>query len=266
MTANRLDSPRADYGLDAPSVVRNLLVIGGVGLLLAAVAALHLLPPVLTWTLGGSVIRFPLVPLGLGPGVALTVTGLSMIWSSRVGKVRRREALLEQLAWKGDEQVLDVGCGRGLFLIGAAKRLTGGLATGIDIWRTEDLSGNRPEATLANAQAEGVAARVRVETADMRKLPFPPGTFDVVLSSAAIHNLDDAADRDLTIQEIARVLKPGGFGLVDDIRHSQQYRKAFAAHGCRLVRRLDQPLASICWTVLTWGALQPATLLVQKAV
>ena len=74
MTDTRLDSARADYGLDAPSVVRNLLVIGGVGLLLAAATVLHLLPPVVTLTLGGVLIRFPLLPLGLGPGLALTLT------------------------------------------------------------------------------------------------------------------------------------------------------------------------------------------------
>jgi cyclopropane fatty-acyl-phospholipid synthase-like methyltransferase len=54
--------------------------------------------------------------------------------------------LLDRIEWTGQEEVLDVGCGRGLMLIGAAKRLTTGKATGIDIWQAEDLSGNRPEA------------------------------------------------------------------------------------------------------------------------
>jgi cyclopropane fatty-acyl-phospholipid synthase-like methyltransferase len=46
--------------------------------------------------------------------------------------------------WKGDEAVRDVGCGHGLMLVGAARRLTTGKATGIDIWQAEDLTGNRP--------------------------------------------------------------------------------------------------------------------------
>jgi cyclopropane fatty-acyl-phospholipid synthase-like methyltransferase len=45
---------------------------------------------------------------------------------------------------RGDETVLDVGYGRGLHLIGAAKRLTTGKAPGVDIWQAEDLSGNLP--------------------------------------------------------------------------------------------------------------------------
>ena len=101
-----------------------------------------------------------------------------MAWDSKFGKVRERERLLDLLTWKGGERVLDVGCGRGLLLIGAAKRLTTGTAAGIDLWQQEDLSDNRPEATLENARLEGVANRVEVHTADMRELPFPDGSFD----------------------------------------------------------------------------------------
>ena len=72
--------------------------------------------------------------------------GARMVWDSKYGKVRERERLLDLLTWTGRERVLDVGCGRGLLLIGAAKRLTtggGGSAAGIDLWQQEDLSGNR---------------------------------------------------------------------------------------------------------------------------
>ncbi len=256
---------RPNYGLDAPSVVRNLLLVGSLGLVIAAGVRLRWLPAEARWTPSATIgIRLPLFSFGLGPGIALTLMGLFMIWSSRVGKVRRREQLLAEIPWSGDEQVLDVGCGRGLLLIGAAKRLTTGRATGVDIWRAQDLSNNRPDATLANAMAEGVAAHVRVDTADMRQLPFPSDSFDVVLSSAAIHNLDEAADRDRAIQEIARVLKPGGFCLVDDIRHFRQYRDIFALEGCPLVRRLDNQVASLFWTIVTFGSLHPGTLLVRK--
>ncbi len=128
--------------------------------------------------------------------------------------------------------MLDIGCGRGLMLIGAAKRLTTGTASGIDLWQAEDLSGNRPEATMENAVREGVADRVDVQTADMRKIPFPGATFDVVVSCSAIHNIYDAAGRRQTIAEIVRVLKPGGEAVIDDIRHGREYAASFAAYGC----------------------------------
>ena len=44
-----------------------------------------------------------------------------MYQSSRVWKLQYRDRILESLTWRGDEKVLDAGCGRGLFLIGAAK-------------------------------------------------------------------------------------------------------------------------------------------------
>jgi predicted RNA methylase len=46
---------------------------------------------------------------------------LLLLWSSLFGKFRARDALLNAVPWRGDEQVLDVGCGHGLMLIGAAK-------------------------------------------------------------------------------------------------------------------------------------------------
>src|SRR5262249_45970012 len=131
----------------------------------------------------------PLSRMAIWPAIGCGLMACWMIWDSKIGKVRDREKLLDRIPWSGAERVLDVGCGRGLLLIGAAKRLSAGGAVGIDLWQAEDLSGNRPEATLENAKIEGVADRVEVQTADMRKIPFPDATFDVILSCAAIHNL-----------------------------------------------------------------------------
>jgi ubiquinone/menaquinone biosynthesis C-methylase UbiE len=187
-----------------------------------------------------------------------------MLWTSKVGKVRDREKLLDRIPWTGAERVLDVGCGRGLMLVGAARRLTSGRATGIDIWQAEDLSGNRPEATLENARREGVADRVEVRTADMRKIPFADGAFDVVVSSQAIHNIYDARGRAQAIGEIARVLAPGGRALIRDIRHLADYRSTLVAHGISGVRSLDSRLLMVFLAVVTFGSLRPGTLLARK--
>ncbi|HEV7921073.1 MAG TPA: class I SAM-dependent methyltransferase [Thermoanaerobaculia bacterium] len=251
---------RANYGIDAPGVIRNLLLVTFAGLLIWGTARAGL------WSgfLGNRHVRIDIAQTVIWPAVACGLMAVWMLWHSTVGKVRGREALLDQLQWSGSEQVLDVGCGRGLFLIGAAKRLTGGSATGIDIWQSEDLSGNRPDATLENARLEGVADRVKVETADMRKLPFPDASFDTVVSSVAIHNLYAAADRAKAIAEIARVLKPGGQVLIDDIRHGGEYSRALTLARCT-VRRTDMRAASLLLTIVTFGSLQPATLVARKA-
>lgn len=251
---------RANYGIDAPGVIRNLLLVALGGLLIWGTARAGL------WSgfLGNQHVRVNLARMVIWPAVACGLMASWMVWDSSVGKVRAREKLLDQLTWSGGEQVLDVGCGRGLFLIGAAKRLTTGTATGVDIWQSEDLSGNRPDATLENARLEGVAGRVKVETADMRKLPFPDASFDTVVSSVAIHNLYAADDRAKAIGEIARVLKPQGQVLIDDIRHGDEYARALAAGGCS-VRRSGSRAASLLLTILTFGSLRPATLVARKA-
>jgi arsenite methyltransferase len=257
-------SPPPDYGIDAPGVVRNLFVVAVIGLVLWVITAAGLWSGVIQFKIGG--INF-ILPVGhMAPWFFLTFTfvGLWMIWSSKFGKLRAREWLLDRIAWRGHERVLDVGCGRGLMLVAAARRLTDGTATGIDIWQSEDLSGNRPEATLDNASREGVRDRVDVQTADMRKMPFPDATIDVVVSCAAIHNLYTPADRAQAIAEITRVLKPGCYALIDDIRHASEYTAAFAAHGCREVRHVESRAGAILTTVVTMGSLRPAKLVVRK--
>jgi arsenite methyltransferase len=95
-------------------------------------------------------------------------------------------------------------------LTAVARRLTTGRVTGVDIWSRKDQSGNAKDVTLRNASLGGVGDCVQVETGDMRALPYPNETFDLVVSSLAIHNIRSNADRRRAIVEGFRVLKPGG--------------------------------------------------------
>ena len=71
----------------------------------------------------------------------------------------------------------------------------------------------------------GVRGRIELHTGDMRRLPFPDASFDVITSSLAIHSIDDKAGREQALAEILRVLKPGGTALIADIRHGAQYAR-----------------------------------------
>jgi ubiquinone/menaquinone biosynthesis C-methylase UbiE len=95
----------------------------------------------------------------------------------------------------------------------------------------KDLTGNRPNLTLENATAAGVADRVTVETGDMCALPFTTSSFDAVASMTAIHNVPNEARRDLALSEIARVLKPGGRLAIFDVFHSSHYAKVLRGAG-----------------------------------
>jgi ubiquinone/menaquinone biosynthesis C-methylase UbiE len=106
--------------------------------------------------------------------------------------------------------VLDVGCGRGLLTVGVARRLSNGSVTGVDVWMPTAVSGNRADSVLENARIEQVADRVSIQEGDARKLPFPDGAFDVVVSNFVVHELQLPGDREKMMAEIARVLKRGG--------------------------------------------------------
>src|SRR5208282_3414000 len=98
-------------------------------------------------------------------------------------------------------------------------------AVGVDLWSATDQSGNREQATLRNAELEGVRGRIEVHTADMRQLPFPDESFDVVTSSLAIHNIENARGREQALAEILRVLKTDGTAMIADILHTADYER-----------------------------------------
>jgi arsenite methyltransferase len=211
MSMNRQGS----YGIDAPLwLVLPCALIGG-----------EVTQAVLTDSI------WPVV----GAGLILICIGFG-IHSSQRGKFAVWDEQLSTLS--GDEQVLDLGCGRGAVLMTAARHLTTGQAVGIDIWRGQDQSGNGAEATRRNAVAEGVADRVEVRTADMTDLPFPDGSFDVVVSSAAMHNVCGGPARlDKAIDEAVRVLRPGGRVLIADLWHTGRYRRRLEERGLVDVQR-----------------------------
>lgn len=252
-------SLRPDYGIDAPGVVRNLLVGGSIALLVGLVSRSSLFPrSELTHFLSRNGIAFAIPLLGMGS---------YMFYSSKYGKISEREWLLDMKpgGWRGDETVLDVGCGLGVMLIGAAKRLTTGTAAGIDIWQTQDLSGNNPDGTRENARREGVSDRVTIATADMRQIPFPDGHFDVIVSNAAIHNLYKADQRAEAVREIARVLKPGGACILADVRHEAEYAGVLRAHGVADVKRRDASITSPFFAIVSLGRVRPFVLVGRKA-
>jgi arsenite methyltransferase len=243
---------RPDYGIDAPGAVRNLFVAGSVALLVSVLVYSGVLP----WR--------PLGRMGASMAVGFLGMGGYMFYSSKISKLHEREWLLDLIPLRGDETVLDVGCGLGLMLIGAAKRLTTGTAAGIDIWQKEDLSGNHPDAALENARREGVADRVTITTADMRQIPFPEGHFDVIVSNVAIHNIYKASERATAVREIARVLKPGGACVLADVRHEAEYASALRTSGVTDVQRRDSSITSLFFAILTMGSVRPFVLVARK--
>jgi arsenite methyltransferase len=220
---------KANYGIDAPTVVRNLVVAGAAAGVAGAVLYGVMVP---NSPLAGRILSIA----GFVSSFCLLATAGLMVWGSKYGKLREREELIDTLELSGKERVLDVGCGRGLLLNGVARRLHEGKAYGVDLWRSVDQSGNTPEAALANAKAENVKQRVEVLTADMRSLPFPDASLDAVISSIAIHNVPGKEGRAQAVREIARVLKPNGRLVIRDLHATGEYVKTLADLGWENVK------------------------------
>jgi hypothetical protein len=234
-----------------------------VGLLLFASKALGLWKAVVTFTVGGVIVRFPLAAMGLFGGAACLGMALWMIWTSKVGKLQEREKLLNRIPWRGDEQVLDVGCGRGLMLVGAAKRLSSGRAMGVDIWQAEDLSGNRPESTLENARREGRRGARGSRDRGYARTAVPGRN----LRRGRLERRDPQPLRERRPGESHPGDRPRSQTrrTCSDRRHpSRQYALAFAAAGCRGAESAGSVLGALLLGLLTMGSLRPCTILARK--
>jgi ubiquinone/menaquinone biosynthesis C-methylase UbiE len=112
------------------------------------------------------------------------------------GELRYRQRCIDKLGYRfrGDESLLDSGCGDG----GVARLLRGrvGAVTAIDVepdgeWRDE------PGLTFLAADAES--------------LPFPEASFDLVHSKDSLHHMERPEQ---ALAEYRRVLRPGGKALI----------------------------------------------------
>jgi arsenite methyltransferase len=210
-----------DYGLDSPHTVRSMFWRGA-------------------WTLAFALALFfmnraeypgpaahLLIAVG-AIGAAFLAAGFYMIWSSRVAKFQVRDQILNSLQLRGDERVLDVGSGTGLMLIGLAKRLKSGRATGVDFSGSVD-------AAKQNAKLEGVADKIRIDSGNDAKLVYPDAHYDAVVSVLALHQIAEEEERTRLVHEMFRVLKPGGRLVIFDTRGANQYASALSEAGAHQV-------------------------------
>jgi ubiquinone/menaquinone biosynthesis C-methylase UbiE len=211
---------KPDYGIDAPVIGLRLLL-----LIIAALAiAIFLRRFSNTVAAVSSNVILSLVPTGI-------ILIVLMIFYVRIGKFNHRNKMLNMLSWNGYEQVLDIGTGHGLLMIGAAKRLIDGKSFGIDIWNPEDLSDNRYDVAIRNAKLEGVEERVEIIRGDACQIPFIDNSFDYIVSNLCLHNISDKQKRAAACREILRVLKPGGTALISDFMYTKEYANEFKKMG-----------------------------------
>jgi arsenite methyltransferase len=220
---------RGDYGIDGSFHTISARAQGiGVGAEAAALAAWA----VISWARG----RRARAALAGGAGAAMLAAMSWYLYATRSGKFVVWDRVLDELRLRGDETVLDLGCGRGAVLMAAAKRLPRGRAIGVDLWRA-DQTDNSQRATLANAALEEVADRVEVRTGDMTALPLADESVDVIVSNLAIHNIPSRAGRRQALDEAVRVLRPGGRLAMADLWETRNHAARLRELGWRNVKR-----------------------------
>jgi ubiquinone/menaquinone biosynthesis C-methylase UbiE len=118
---------------------------------------------------------------------------------------RQARQVTQELSEGAD--VLEVAPGPGYFSIEMA-RLGRVHVTGLDISHTF------VEIARANAQRAGVP--VTFSEGDASRMPFPEGSFDLVVCQAAFKNFSRPQ---AAVDEMYRVLRPGGVARIQDMRH-----------------------------------------------
>ncbi|MFD7554488.1 class I SAM-dependent methyltransferase [Streptomyces sp. NPDC059835] len=128
-----------------------------------------------------------------------------LIYSDWEASIRRQGDALDALIGQDRAAVLDCSCGIGTQAIGLARH--GHRVTGTDI--------SPRAAARAAREAAHRCLGLRTAAADMRRLPFADGRFDVVVcADNSLPHLLTEQDVRAALAEMLRVLRPGGQLLV----------------------------------------------------
>jgi cyclopropane-fatty-acyl-phospholipid synthase len=139
--------------------------------------------------------------------------GVATLEQAQAAKI---DLVCRKIALRAGDSVVDVGCGYGGFMIRAAQRL-GVYATGLNT------TPEQVEELRARLAREGLSDRLPVVEADFRD---PIGQFDKVVSIGVLeHAGRDQLDE--VVAAHARLLRPGGIGLLHFIGHVGQAQTEF---------------------------------------
>ncbi len=113
------------------------------------------------------------------------------------------------LALKSSGQAADLGCGPGHLVLEMAAQAPDLHITGVD------LSDEVLQKAEAAAQRSGLGAQVSFRKGDVQTIPFADDSLDLVVSTLSLHHWGDPI---AVLDEIARVLRPGGAFVIFDLR------------------------------------------------
>src|SRR3989442_14223627 len=93
---------RVNYGIDTPRDLARNLLYGVTGVVLGLL---------LLYLAQGGLLGVILGAVSLISGMLLLAISAIMFWGSKIGKMQLRDQVIDALPWRGNERVLDIGCG-----------------------------------------------------------------------------------------------------------------------------------------------------------
>lgn len=220
--------PNFPYGLDRPRQARGTLSAG------MALGVVALVLAIVLGDLGGP--NGIVVLVLLIAFVAVFVVSAGLFRTSRTTKVRAADRMLDGLDLQGDERAVDLGCGTGLLCAGLAVRLPRGSVVGVDAWVESALQPTGRPLAKKTLQLAGVK-KVSILTGSVRELPLADASMDLAVSRDCLASLPNRAARREAIEELARVVVPGGrVALLEPFR-TRELAADLASAGFRDVER-----------------------------
>jgi ubiquinone/menaquinone biosynthesis C-methylase UbiE len=123
---------------------------------------------------------------------------------------RYHRLVIRQLALRGDEQILDIGCGTGTLTRDIAAALADKERS-----RCTGLDAAEKMIAVAKKKAAGIP-NIHFDAAIAEHLPYANHSFDAAVSTFFFHHIHFALKKKV-LAETARVLKPGGRFVIVDV-------------------------------------------------
>jgi ubiquinone/menaquinone biosynthesis C-methylase UbiE len=145
-----------------------------------------------------------------------------------LGADKAKQPLIEQAEIKPGFRVLDIGCGTGSMAILIKRMHPEAEVVGIDP--------DPPALSVAARKAKRAGLSIELDRGFADHMPYADASFDRVFSSFMFHHLDPD-EKSATLDEIRRVLKPGGSLHLLDFVREHSVHSGTKEHGQLIHRR-----------------------------
>jgi ubiquinone/menaquinone biosynthesis C-methylase UbiE len=181
------------------------------------------------------------IPLDEGMDDVALAQEFADVAVTRAWRLFRRWLVRRAVRLVSGGKAIDLGCGPGYLVFDLTAQAPELSVIGLD------LSAAMLDLAKARAELAGLEARVSFKQADAQRIPVPDGSVDLVVSSFSLHHWNDPV---AVLNEVARILRPGGAFLIRDLRRDLDALSWLSLWFARwflvpaALRRANEPLSS----------------------